>query len=259
MLKTYDLIVSIGSRCKMSHNLRRCGLQKESFPFDWIYIQKPLVIENLFATDFQNFFREENLRLRSKQPKFDEVDDLGTGTYSAHDFDTNRSIHDCYPEVMVKFKRRIAKLKDRLAQAETVLMAFEAEDNFISDEEIVQQFALLQKRFAPRHLDLLYFYLPEEKIEFERKMLSPNVLKISFQKEKEFEWQGRAEIFDEVLKDFHLALKTKFRWYTSQTYLNGIKKKFKMVVLRLLSDLILIKKYRKAFREKYLEKKNHFQ
>ncbi len=259
MLKKYDLIVSIGSRCKISHNLRRYGLQLESFPFDWIYIQNPAVVENLFATNFKNFFKEENLRLRSKQPKFDEVDDLGTGIYSAHDFDTNRSIHDCYPEVMAKFNRRIAKLKDRLLHAKTVLMVFGAEDNFISDEEIIQQFACLQKRFAPRHFDLLYFYLPENEIEFERKMVSSNVLKISFQKEKKFEWQGNPEIFDEVLKDFRLAFKTKFRWYTSPTYLNGLKKKFKMVMLKLVSDLIFIKKYRRAFRDKYLEKRNHFQ
>ena len=117
----------------------------------------------------------------------------------------------------------------------------------------------MQKRFAPRHFDLLYFYLPENEIEFERKMVSSNVLKISFQKEKKFEWQGNPEIFDEVLKDFHLAFKTKFRWYTSPTYLNGLKKKFKMVMLKLVSDLIFIKKYRRAFRDKYLEKRNHFQ
>lgn len=259
MQKTYDLIVPIGSKCKVSHNLRRCGLQLESFPFDWIYIKSPAVIENLFATDFKNFFREENLRLRSKQPKFDEVDDLGTGIYSAHDFDTNRSIHDCYPEVIAKFNRRIAKLKGKLNEAKTLLIVFAAEGDFLSDAEMVAEFTALQKQFPKQQVDFLYLYLSEEKIEFERKLLASNILKISFQREKDFEWQGNPKYFNRALKGFRLAFKTKIRWYTSSVYLNGLKKKAKIAFLKFLSNLIVIKKYRKKFREKYLEKRNKFQ
>ena len=259
MVRKYDLVVSIGSCCKVSYNLRRYGLQLESFPFDWFRIPSIDVINDLFETDFKNFFREENLRLHSKQPRFDEVDDLGTGICSVHDFDTNRSIHDCYPEVMEKFNRRIGRLKDKLKQAKTVLMVWGAEKNFVSDEEIVRQFTILQEKFAPNKIDFLYLYLPEEKIEFERKMLSPDILKISCQKEKEFEWQGNPKLFGNILSEFRLAFKTKLKWYTSLIYLNGLKKRFKMFVVKLVSDLIFIKKYRKAFRDKYLEKRNHFQ
>ena len=145
MKKTYDLILSIGSRCKISYNLRRRKLQLESFPFDWIYVPRISLVDELFASNFQNFFLEENLRLRSKQPRFDEVDDLATGMYSAHDFATDKSIHECYQEVMQKYKRRILKLNSRISKAERILMVYGAEDNFFSDEEIIRQFALLQK------------------------------------------------------------------------------------------------------------------
>ena len=74
MKKTYDLIIPIGSKCKCSFNLRRLHLQYESFPFDWIYIKNPDVVEKLLQTDFKDFLLEKNLRLRSKQPRFDEVD-----------------------------------------------------------------------------------------------------------------------------------------------------------------------------------------
>lgn len=116
MKKTYDLIIPIGSKCKCSFNLRRLHLQYESFPFDWIYIKNPDVVEKLLQTDFKDFLLEKNLRLRSKQPRFDEVDDLATGIYSAHDFDTGRSIHECYPAVKAKYDRRIAKLKTKLTR-----------------------------------------------------------------------------------------------------------------------------------------------
>lgn len=258
MKKTYDLILSIGSRCKISYNLRRRKLQLESFPFDWIYVPRISLVDELFASNFQNFFLEENLRLRSKQPRFDEVDDLATGMYSAHDFATDKSIHECYQEVMQKYKRRILKLNSRISKAERILMVYGAEDNFFSDEEIIRQFALLQKRFFSKKLDLLYFYLPEKMIAYDKTQLTPNVVKISFQKERVFEWQGNTELFDESLEDVKLALKTKLVWYTSQTYLKGLQKKYMDKLLKFLSNLIFVKKYRKVFREKCLEKKNHF-
>ena len=65
--------------------------------------------------------------------------------------------------------------------------------------------------------------------------------------------------FSKALKGFRLAFKTKIRWYTSPVYLNGLKKKAKIAFLKFLSNLIVIKKYRKKFREKYLEKRNKFQ
>lgn len=56
MKKTYDLILSIGSKCKISYNLRRRKLQLESFPFDWIYVPRISLVDELFASNFQNFF-----------------------------------------------------------------------------------------------------------------------------------------------------------------------------------------------------------
>ena len=128
MKKTYDLIIPIGSKCKCSFNLRRLHLQYESFPFDWIYIKNPDVVEKLLQTDFKDFLLEKNLRLRSKQPRFDEVDDLATGIYSAHDFDTGCTIHECYPAVRAKYDRRIAKLKNKIDAARRILLVHCAED-----------------------------------------------------------------------------------------------------------------------------------
>lgn len=258
MKKTYDLIFSIGSKCKVSYNLRRLGLQQESFPFDWIYIVRPGVVEMLFDTNFKNFFLEENLVLRSKQPRFDEVTDLGTGIYSAHDFATDRSIHECYTEVKKKFDRRIEKLKARINEAERILMVHCAEDEFFSDEQIVADFEALQKRFASKKLEMIYFYHPAEKISYERKQLAPNVVKISAYRDVAFDWQGRKELFDESLSGIRLSFKSKWKWYTSKTYLGGLKRKLKTAVLKFVGNLIPLKKFRKVFRNRYLEKSNRF-
>lgn len=160
MKKTYDLIIPIGSKCKCSFNLRRLHLQYESFPFDWIYIKNPDVVEKLLQTDFKDFLLEKNLRLRSKQPRFDEVDDLATGIYSAHDFDTGRSIHECYPAVKAKYDRRIAKLKNKIAAARRILLVHCAEDEIWDDAEIIRSYRAMTEAFAgKRQICFIYVCL----------------------------------------------------------------------------------------------------
>lgn len=258
MKKTYDLIIPIGCKCKCAYNLRRLGLQFESFPFDWIYIPTPATIEQLFVTEFSNFMLEENLRLRSKQPKFDEVDDLATGIYSAHDFDTHKSISEVYPAVKQKFDRRIEKLKNKIKNAKRILMVHEAEDVVQDNDVIVKQYTALQKFFSDKKLDLLYLYLPTEHVEYSEEILHPNVKKITFFRDYSLEWQGDPKLFDKAFSGIKLSWKTKFKWYTSKIYLSGLRKRLSQLALRALSGFIIIKKYRKLFRDKYVHKTSKF-
>lgn len=258
MKRAYDLIVPIGCKCKCAYNLRRLGLQFESFPFDWIYIPTPATIEQLFVTDFANFLLEENLRLRSKQPKYDEVDDLATGIYSAHDFDTHKSISEVYPAVKQKFDRRIEKLKSKIKDAKRILMVHVSEDVVQENDEIVAQYNALQKFFSDKKLDLLYLYLPTERVEYSEEILHPNVKKITFFRDYSLEWQGDSKLFDKALSGIKLSWKTKFNWYTSEIYLSSLRKRLSQLALRVLSGFIFVKKYRKKFREKYVHKTSKF-
>lgn len=258
MKKVYDLIVSIGSKCKCAYNLRRNGLQLEAFPFDWIYVPKIATIEQLFVTDFASFLREENLRIRNKQPKFDEVDDLATGIYSAHDFDANKTIHESYSAVKAKYDRRIKKLKIKLEEADRILMVFTTEDESQSDEEVLEQFALLQKCFANKKMDFLYVSILPRPESFERTQLSSNVTKVAFYRDEQYEWHGEAKMFDLAFENIRLSWKTMFKWYSSRIYLNGLKNKLILGFLKCVSGFILIKKYRKIFRAKYLPKETKF-
>lgn len=258
MKKKYDLIIPIGNKCKCSFNLRRLRLQYESFPFDWIYIKNPDVIERLLRTDFKVFLLEKNLRLRSKQPRFDEVDDLATGIYSAHDFDTDRSIHECYPAVKAKYDRRIAKLKNKIAEARRILLVHCAEDEILTDAEIVRSFASLRKLLAGKQVDLLYICLPMEKTDYREEKIAENITKITFYRNPAFEWQGEAKLFDRALRNVRLSLLTSLKWYSSKVYLGGLLQKLKRHLLTIVSCLLPSKSQRKAFRAKYLAKKNHF-
>lgn len=258
MKKVYDLIIPLGCKCKCAYNLRRLGLQFESFPFDWIYIQTPAVVEKLFVSDFSNFMLEENLRLRSKQPRFDEVDDLGTGIYSAHDFDTNKSISEVYPDVKKKFDRRIEKVKNKIKDAKQILMVHVSEDVVQDNDEIVEQYMALQKFFSDKNLDLLYLYLPTEHVEYSEEVLHPNVKKITFFRDREYEWQGEPSVFNKAFSGIKLSWKTKFKWYTSEVYISGLRKRLFQILLRALSGFIFIKKYRKMFRDKFVHKMSKF-
>ena len=258
MKSTYDLIIPIGGKCKCSFNLRRLHLQYESFPFDWIYIKNPDVIENLLRTDFANFLIEDNLRLRSKQPRFDEVDDLATGIYFAHDFDTKRSIHDCFPDVKTKYDRRIVKLKNKIAAARRILLVHCAEDDIWDDERIVHSVAALQKFFVGKQTDLLYICLLTEPTEYREEKIANDITKITFYRRQEFEWQGEEKFFDRALHNVRLSLLTSLKWYTSKVYLGGLWRKLRRHLLVMATYLLPLKKQRKLFREKYLVRRNRF-
>ena len=257
-MKTYELIVPIGSKCKCSYNLRRLRLQHESLPFDWIYIKNPLVIRGLFETDFRNFLLEENLRLRSKQPRFDEVDDLATGIYCAHDFATDKSIHECYPAVKAKYDRRIARVKNMLGRAERVLFVHCAEDEILDDNEVVRQCLSVREFFAGKNTDFLYIALPNENMPYQEKELADGITRVTFYRDPAYEWQGNAKLFDRALRSVRLSLRTSLRWYCSKVYLGGLLGRLKRRLLEVVTYLLPLKSQRKKFREKYLEKKNHF-
>lgn len=258
MKKTYDLIIPIGSKCKCSFNLRRLHLQYESFPFDWIYIKNPDVVEKLLQTDFKDFLLEKNLRLRSKQPRFDEVDDLATGIYSAHDFDTGRTIHECYPAVRAKYDRRIAKLKNKIDAARRILLVHCAEDEVWDDAEIIRSYRAMTEAFAGKKTDLLYICLSAVKTGYREEKPANGITKVTFYRNPACEWQGEAELFDRALHNVRLSLSTSLKWYCSKIYLGGLLKKLKRHLLAAVTCLLPLKSQRKRFREKYLAKKNHF-
>lgn len=258
MKKTYDLIIPIGSKCKCSFNLRRLHLQYESFPFDWIYIKNPSVIEKLWQTDFKDFLQEKNLRLRSKQPRFDEVDDLATGIYSAHDFDTGHSIHECYPAVKAKYDRRIAKLKNKIAAAQKILLVHCAEDEVWDNDEIVRGYRAITEMFAGRKTDLLYICLSSNKTDYCEEKPADGITKVTFYRNPACEWQGEAELFDRALRNVRLSLLTSLKWYCSKVYLGGLLKKLKRYLLAAVIGLMPLKRLRKKFRNRYLDKRNHF-
>lgn len=57
----YDFVFSIGEACSCTQILRQQGLQKASYPFDWLFGSTFVKRCELLASEFKDFIRKEDL------------------------------------------------------------------------------------------------------------------------------------------------------------------------------------------------------
>lgn len=69
--KKFDLIVSIGEDCSCTSYLRRCNLQKLSYPFDWLTNAPFENRIDLIINDFNDFLNIDDLEIMQKPTEFE--------------------------------------------------------------------------------------------------------------------------------------------------------------------------------------------
>jgi hypothetical protein len=104
--------------------LRKIGVRKDAYPFDWILTSAPTAIQ-LIANDFEGFMELDSLLFLPPKKRTLFGDDLKAteavvtpmvcqryGIWSMHDF-SERGKAD-YPAVKEKFNRRVARLRQAI-------------------------------------------------------------------------------------------------------------------------------------------------
>ena len=133
MRRTYDLAIPLGEACSATETLREAGLQRLSFPFDWVapdnsgadlsrhdFVHRARQL----ATRFQDWFRQEDLKFVGHVPngKKDVYSNVSNGLIFNHDFIQGVGFDTAYAEVSARYKRRANRLLEIITAARRVLI-----------------------------------------------------------------------------------------------------------------------------------------
>jgi len=161
MKKQYDLIVSFGEACSCTQCLRKAGMQKASYPYDWISGPSFLDRIKIFLSKFDRFFDKKDLK--ENLPVSSDCH-VYTNTYNnfcfCHDFiGRNTTLENSYLDAYNKYVRRINRLFNNIQNSDNTLIVYmEYPINRywvkITNEEIIKYFGLIMKSY--KNIDLLY-------------------------------------------------------------------------------------------------------
>ena len=106
--KEYEYIVSLGNKCPTTDTLRKLGIYKESFPFDYIPTTPTLILK--YLKDQTDFYPEKGI-VRTK-------DNVWFGHFN---------INEGYDETIQTFKRRFERLFELLNNKKKILFVYSSE------------------------------------------------------------------------------------------------------------------------------------
>lgn len=130
----YDLIFSIGGNCSCTEAIRLAGLQYLSFPLDWagptedhpeIFRPERDVLDlcDAVCRGFRDCYNEEDFLFIAERPQDDTASYVNrrTGWLFNHDFKVATPLAECYPAVIAKYRRRIARFLSLVRASKRVL------------------------------------------------------------------------------------------------------------------------------------------
>ena len=124
-LNQYHDIISIGSSCQTSYQLRRMKLRKESGPFDWFISTSVPGIVKLFHNQFQYYMESDQLQLIGKAHQHYIVRDTHYFVDSYHDFPFTHHENlwnQEYAAFKQKIERRVQRFLNTLAQSPSIVL-----------------------------------------------------------------------------------------------------------------------------------------
>ena len=171
--KKYDLIFSLGRACPGSMHLRMAGLQKESYPLDWVSVPSGTKCGkygfngkiDALCSGFKDFLNEEDCEVHGDDKVHWAVRNLRTGFDFLHDFPIEMSIHEAYPDVKEKYDRRIKRLLQRIENGQNIAIIWVQDvwdpmyrpiDN-LDDVLVIEQYNKLCKSFPGKNIDFIMF------------------------------------------------------------------------------------------------------
>ncbi|WP_340004022.1 DUF1796 family putative cysteine peptidase [Paenibacillus sp. FSL K6-0276] len=124
-LGQYHDIISIGSSCQTSYQLRRMKLRKEAGPFDWFISESVPGLVKLFNNKFQYYMDFDQVQLIGKAHQHYIVRDTHYNIDSYHDFSfiqPESLWNQEYAAFKQKIERRAQRFLDTLAQSPSIVL-----------------------------------------------------------------------------------------------------------------------------------------
>ena len=157
----FDFVVSIGEDCACTSYLRRCKLQHNSYPFDWLTNASLGSRIDLIIDNFLDFFNIEDFKELKKKANnhndkvFDLYENIKNGFYFYHDFPANIPLEQAYVSVKEKYERRIRRFYKEIGDANKILFIWLSHSKQHTEQEIVLEYKKLKEKFELKEIFLL--------------------------------------------------------------------------------------------------------
>lgn len=236
--KKYDFIIPIGWGCLNAYNLRKNKLQRESLPFDWIWIPDIYLVTKLLSSRFQNFLKKDNLQFIKPNGDADIYRDVSNRVEYWHDFMIGEDFDKAYEKVYQKYQRRINRMFYHINRSKKVLWVrylrifpdkqktdsdFMFEQQIATYEDTIQEFASLQKLYPNKKFDLLLIYTYDKPHETKVYSISDNINICEMYISEELGWKGDEKLIASILGDYDLTLSSKI-YYSINSFMYKIRK-----------------------------------
>lgn len=249
-MKKYDIIYSIGRDCACASYLQKNGLRLTSGPFDWLTNAGFEERFTLLLNDFQDFLDKKYLKQMPKPTQFpadknnDYYENIKTHLYFWHDFPSDKTFDEAYPEIKQKYARRIKRFYDNIKNKNKVLLVWFSQVHQTPDKTVLD----LCNRFSEKMGKSVDFLI----IEHQEGLHTPQKYMLSDNIER---WMGHALKCDENGVPQTLGNQELIQPIFAQ---KGIKTPFshkiKRVFIKVICLFIPIKKWRKNVRTRLKEK-----
>lgn len=174
MKHQYDLAFGLGAACSCTQLLRKAGLQRLSFPFDWVgpilgteaYTKDVIRRTSYICNDFDGWIRKDDFRTRGEN----DGDHLTSGMIDyvntrfellfIHDFPRLMPFEQSFPTIQIKYQRRIERFLGLLRQSQRILV-LRVERPDLEFTTPVQDFEtarrMLQDKYPGKQFDFIAF------------------------------------------------------------------------------------------------------
>lgn len=177
---TFDFVVSLGYDCGCTSYLRRCYLQNNSYPFDWLTGANVITRAELIANNFENFLNLEDFEEIKKvtynhnETIFDLYKNKRTNLFHYHDFPIGIPIEKSLPEIKEKYERRIKRLYEKIENSQKILFVWLSQSNN-KKLDFVESYDKLVEKFKDKEI---YFLVIQNSQEENIELLKENHLLI---------------------------------------------------------------------------------
>lgn len=216
MRKKYDLVFGIGEACSCSSTLRRVGLQKVSYPLDWLFGSNFMGRCNLLASKFENFIDFQDLIFTGnnnldKNNLCDIYENKRNTLFFNHDFPTGVSLNDSYQHIKDKYDRRINRLLEQIKDVQNILIVYLETPTtghiVVPHDDIIKGYNNIIRAFPNKQIDLLYL---SQRIEQTQTInLTPNITMIYADyknKNSNHDYDVDAKCIVKLLKSYRLEI-----------------------------------------------------
>lgn len=225
--KKYDFIIPIGWGCLNAHNLRLNKLQRESLPFDWIWISSIKQVSTLLKNNFQDFLLKENLQFIKSNGDADVYRDSHNAIEYWHDFMVGEEFEASYLRNYQKYQRRIKRMFHHIQKAHKILWVRierifpnqeKTDDKYmfiketLPEEQVIEEFKEIQNLYPHKQCDMLLLYTYDTPCDKKEYDITPFIHVCEFYNDESLGWQGDMPAITKILSPYALTIKSRIKY-----------------------------------------------